>query len=57
MDNIKMDLGEIEWGGEDFIGLAQDRNKWRAFITSDESSGQIKCWEIIEWLRNWWPLD
>jgi hypothetical protein len=27
MDNIKMDLGEIGWGGVDWIGLAQDRDK------------------------------
>jgi hypothetical protein len=30
MDNIKMDLGEIACCGVDWIGLAQDRNKWRA---------------------------
>jgi hypothetical protein len=32
MDNIKMDLLEIFWGGVDCIGLAQDRDKWRANI-------------------------
>jgi hypothetical protein len=26
MDNIKMNLGEIGWGGMDSIGLAQDRD-------------------------------
>jgi hypothetical protein len=31
-DNIKMDLLEIGWGGVDCIGLAQDRNKWRALV-------------------------
>jgi hypothetical protein len=31
-DNIKMDLGEIGWGGVDWIGLAQDRDKWRALV-------------------------
>jgi hypothetical protein len=30
VDNIKMDLGDIGWGGMDWIDLAQDRNKWRA---------------------------
>jgi hypothetical protein len=34
MDNIKMDLGEIGWGCEDWIGLAQDRDKWRALVNS-----------------------
>jgi hypothetical protein len=27
VDNIKMDLREIGWGGMNCIGLAQDRNK------------------------------
>jgi hypothetical protein len=31
-DNIKMDLREIEWGGIDWIYLAQDRDQWRAFV-------------------------
>jgi hypothetical protein len=26
VDNIKMELGEIGWGGMDWIGLAQDRD-------------------------------
>jgi hypothetical protein len=30
MDNIKMDLGEIGWGSIDWIGLAQNRDKWKA---------------------------
>jgi hypothetical protein len=28
-DNIKIDLGEIGWGGVVWIGLAQDMDKWR----------------------------
>jgi hypothetical protein len=27
VDNIRMDLGEVGWGGVDWIGLAQDRNR------------------------------
>jgi hypothetical protein len=34
VDNIKMDLLEIVWGGVDWIGLAQDRDKWRALVNS-----------------------
>jgi hypothetical protein len=33
VDNIKMDLGEIGWGGMDWIDLAQDRDKWRALVS------------------------
>jgi hypothetical protein len=29
-----MDLGEIGWGDEDWIGLAQDRDKWRALVNA-----------------------
>jgi hypothetical protein len=29
-----MDLGEIGWGGEHWIGVAQDRDKWRAFVNA-----------------------
>jgi hypothetical protein len=32
VDNIKMDLLEIGWGGVDWIGLAQDKDKWRALL-------------------------
>jgi hypothetical protein len=34
VDNIRMDLGEVRWGGVDWIGLAQDRNRWRALVNS-----------------------
>jgi hypothetical protein len=32
VDSIKMDLLEIGWGSVDWIGLAQDRDKWRALV-------------------------
>jgi hypothetical protein len=32
VDNIKMYLGDIGWGSIDWIGLAQDRDRWRAFV-------------------------
>jgi hypothetical protein len=34
VDNIRMDLGEVGWGDEDSIGLAKDRNRWRALVNS-----------------------
>jgi hypothetical protein len=27
-----MDLGEVGWGDVDWIGLAKDRNRWRALV-------------------------
>jgi hypothetical protein len=33
VDNIKMGLGEIGWGGVDWIGLAQDTDKWRTLLS------------------------
>jgi hypothetical protein len=32
VDNIKMYLRETEWGGMDWIDLAQDRDQWRAIV-------------------------
>jgi hypothetical protein len=32
VDNIRMDLGEVVWGDVDWIGLAKDRNRWRAVV-------------------------
>jgi hypothetical protein len=34
VDNIKMDLLEIVWGGVDWIGLVQDRDKWRVLVNA-----------------------
>jgi hypothetical protein len=29
-DNIKIDLKEVRWGRMNWIGLAQDRDRWRS---------------------------
>jgi hypothetical protein len=34
VDNIRKDLGEIEWGGLYCVGLVQNRDKWRAPVNS-----------------------
>ena len=33
-DNIKMDLQEVGCGVMDWIGLAQDTDRWRAFVNA-----------------------
>jgi hypothetical protein len=32
LDNIRMDVVEVGWGDVDWIGLAQDRDRWRALV-------------------------
>jgi hypothetical protein len=34
VDNIRMALGEVGWSDVDWIGLAKDRNRWRALVIS-----------------------
>jgi hypothetical protein len=34
VDNIKTDLGDVGWGGVDWIGLAQDRDMWSALVNA-----------------------
>jgi hypothetical protein len=34
LDNIRMDLVEVGWGDVDWIGPAQDRDRWRALVNS-----------------------
>jgi hypothetical protein len=51
---IKMDLLEIGWGGVDWIGLAQNKNKWRAIMNAVMNSRVPNCLETNQWLHNWW---
>jgi hypothetical protein len=53
VDNIRMDRGEVGLGDVDWIGLAQDRNRWRALL----NSGSMKCYETIKWPNNWRPFE
>jgi len=38
-DNIRMELQEVGLGYEDWIGLAQDRDKWRALVSAVRNLG------------------
>jgi hypothetical protein len=58
IDNIKIDLQEIGLSVVDWIGLAQDRYRWKSSCKlGNEPSVSINCWETIEWLHNLWPLE
>jgi len=34
VDNIRMDLQEVRCGYMDWIGLAQDRDRWRTLVSA-----------------------
>jgi hypothetical protein len=34
LDNIRKDHVKVGWGDVDWIGLAQDRDRWRALVNS-----------------------
>jgi hypothetical protein len=34
VDNIRIDLQEVKCGYMDWIGLAQDRDRWRTFVST-----------------------
>jgi hypothetical protein len=34
LDDIRMDLVEVGWGDVDWIGMVQDRDRWRALVNA-----------------------
>jgi hypothetical protein len=51
MNNIKMGLGDIGWGGTDLIDLSQNSDQWRALVNM-----VMTIREVLEQLHNWWLL-
>jgi hypothetical protein len=43
-DGIRIDLRETSWGSVDWIRLAQDRDRWRAVVST----------VMILWVREAW---
>ncbi|KAJ4429604.1 hypothetical protein ANN_21790 [Periplaneta americana] len=41
-DNIKMDLREVGYDDREWINLAQDRDRWRAYVRAAITSGFLK---------------
>jgi hypothetical protein len=51
-DNIKMDVQEVGGGRRDWMVLAQDKDRWRALVSTVKTpSGSIKCGEFLGLLR------
>ena len=48
-DNIKMYLQKVEGGCRDWMELAQDRDSWRALVsTVRKPSGSKNCGEFLD---------
>jgi len=49
VDNSRTDLQEVGCGCMDWIGLAQDGDRWRTLVEcGNEPSGSVKCGEFLD---------
>ena len=47
-DNIKMDLQEVRGCCGDWMELAQDRKRWRAFVSTVMNLRVPNMWEFLD---------
>ena len=49
VDNSRTDLQEVGCGYMDWIGLAEDRDRWRTLVSAVMNlSGSVKCGEFLD---------
>jgi len=49
VDNIMMDVQEVGCGYMDWIGLAQDRDRWRTLVSAVMNlRGSVKCGAFLD---------
>ena len=49
VDNIRMDLQEVGCGYVDWIGVAQDRDRWRTLVSAVMNLRvSVKCGEFLD---------
>jgi hypothetical protein len=56
-ENIRMDLEEVGCGCEDWIGLAHDRDTWRALVSARSEERRVGKECESECRSRWMPYD